>query len=95
MKNFFEKIEGWLRKAESCFIVGLVLAAFFNIVCNMAFCIWPCVFAAFGLFCIKDEKAVVGENGTRKLVKIDGIPGWQRLVFCLLGGQLIQIFAVL
>ena len=64
-----------------CIILGLVTAAFFFIVCGMAFCVWPVLFVAF----LKELIGVIADHG---------FDVWD-FVAAIIGGLIIQLFVIL
>ena len=76
--NLFTEIR---RSRLWCIILGLVTAAFFFIVCGMAFCVWPVLFVAF-------LKELIGVMADR------GFDVWD-FVATIAGGLIIQLFVIL
>lgn len=76
--NLFTEIR---RSRLWCIILGLVTAAFFFIVCGMAFCVWPVLFVAF----LKELIGVIADRG---------FDVWD-FVATIVGGLIIQLFVIL
>ena len=76
--NLFTEIR---RSRLWCIILGLVTAAFFFIVCGMAFCVWPVLFVAF----LKELIGVIADRG---------FDVWD-FVATIIGGLIIQLFVIL
>lgn len=89
MKDFFLKIWNWIvsqldkihRSRLYQFIAGLIIAAFFAIVLNMPFCIWPVFFIGFG-------KEFFG-------LWLDKNFDWLAILAAALGGLVIQLFVII
>lgn len=85
MQNIWNWFVGLLDKVRKsrlyCVIIGLIVAAFFAIVCGMAFCVWPVLFVAF----LKEFISVfLGK----------GFDVWD-FAAMIIGGLFIQLFVIL
>jgi len=88
MKNFIKKIWNWFvgllnkvrRDRLYHFICGLIVAAFFFIICKMTVCIVPVVFAAFIKEFIDTWQ--------------DGNFDWIDLLATVIGGAVIQMLVI-
>ncbi len=89
MANIFSNIWNWFiglfdkvrRSRLWSVILGLVVAAFFAIVCGMAFCVWPVLFVAF----LKEFISVFLDKGFDLL----------DFLAVIIGGLIIQLFVIL
>lgn len=86
MKKIYEKVMGWFRGIGIDkywhFIVGFLVAAFFNMVVGLEVCILPVIALAF----LKEMYDTL-----KNLIPID----WWDLIATILGGLIIQIFVYL
>lgn len=86
MKKIYEKVMGWFRGIGIDkywhFIVGFLVAAFFNMVVGLEVCILPVIALAF----LKEMYDTL-----KNLVPID----WWDLIATILGGLIVQIFVYL
>lgn len=85
MKKIWNKIVAFFNALSADkylhFIVGLIVAAFFNITLGMTACIVPVFFAAA-------IKEAIDSSGS-------GTSDWRDAVATLAGGAVIQLFAIL
>lgn len=85
MQNIWKWIVGLFDKIRKnrlyCIILGLIVAAFFAIVCGMAFCVWPVLFVAF----LKEFICVFLDKG---------FDVWD-FAATIVGGLIIQLFVIL
>lgn len=85
MRKYWDKFVNWICKVPKDkmlhFLFGVIIAAFFAIVCNMGLCALPVILFGFGkeLF----DKITTGQTDI-----------WDFL-YTLFGGLLIQIFVLL
>lgn len=86
MKKIYEKMMGWFRGIGIDkywhFIVGFLVATFFNMVVGLEVCILPVIALAF----LKEMYDTL-----KNLVPID----WWDLIATILGGLIVQIFVYL